>query len=578
LALVVTAVAALGLNGKILAGSQARAADAYFPSRSISPEVAVVGIDPRAIAEARMPWPWPRVLQAALIRGIASSGSRLIVVDVVYSPETDHDDELSMALRSAGNVVVAGAAELTRSPGRRLLVARSFTGPVATVADAAADVGQANILPDTADGIVRSLPVATETADGDLIPSLTLAAVTHLDRAPGTVTLRPHGIQVGSRYIPTGELGLLEVNYTSSLSDGTDSSHYFSAADVLAERVGDRLSGKVVVVGLADPTLGDQHLTRDNKQAGIAGVFIHANAINTVLTGTYLSPVSRVEALVTVFLLAFVAAILVLAASLWVAVPATTLAGVGYGLFAFTRFGHGQIMDLVYPALALVITFVAALALRYLAEARQRRTVTELLSHYVPTSVARDLVDRSRRSGLPTGTITFLFTDVAGSTRAWEEWPQAMSGAMRRHDSLIEQAISEAGGALVRPRGEGDSRFGVFVRPSDGIRAAAEIQRLLTAERWDTPEPVRIRMALHTGEGELREGDYYGSPVNRCARLRSLADPGQILLSEVMAEAVSEDLPANTELRDLGIRELKDMAVPEHVYELAMTQSTLPTA
>ena len=134
---------------------------------------------------------------------------------------------------------------------------------------------------------------------------------------------------------------------------------------------------------------------------------------------------------------------------------------------------------------------------------------------------------------LPTGTVTYLFTDVEGSTRLWERHPDAMALALARHDELVEQAVGRHGGALVRPRGEGDSRFAVFARASDAVAAAAEVQRVLHTEPWPTPTPLRVRMALHTGEADLRAGDYYGAAVNRCARLRSAAHGGQTLLSAV---------------------------------------------
>jgi len=199
------------------------------------------------------------------------------------------------------------------------------------------------------------------------------------------------------------------------------------------------------------------------------------------------------------------------------------------------------------------------------------RIMTNVLSQYVPESVARRLVGRGLDTGLPDpgGSVTFLFTDVVGSTRAWDAWPDRMSQAMRQHDSLIEEVIERNGGALVRPRGEGDSRFGVFVRPDDGAKAAIEVQRRCDDEDWPTPEPIRVRMALHVGEAELREGDYYGSPVNRCARIRSLAAAGQVLLSAAMAESVRDNLPEGAELRDQGLRQLKDLTEPERIFELS---------
>src|SRR5919202_4634763 len=133
---------------------------------------------------------------------------------------------------------------------------------------------------------------------------------------------------------------------------------------------------------------------------------------------------------------------------------------------------------------------------------------------------------------LPTGTVTFLLTDIAGSTRLWEQDAAAMRQALARHDALVETSVVAHGGMVVRPRGEGDSRFAVFARATDAVAAAAALQQVLYAEPWPTPTPVRVRMALHTGEADLREGDYYGSAVNRCARLRAIAHGGQTPLSQ----------------------------------------------
>src|ERR687887_416134 len=99
---------------------------------------------------------------------------------------------------------------------------------------------------------------------------------------------------------------------------------------------------------------------------------------------------------------------------------------------------------------------------------------------------------------LPTGTVTFLFTDVEGSTRLWDEEPEAMPAALARHDALIETLAEAHAGVVVRPRGEGDSRFVVFARASDAVAAAAAVQRALHAEPWPTPAPLRVRMAPHT--------------------------------------------------------------------------------
>jgi DNA-binding NarL/FixJ family response regulator/class 3 adenylate cyclase len=176
---------------------------------------------------------------------------------------------------------------------------------------------------------------------------------------------------------------------------------------------------------------------------------------------------------------------------------------------------------------------------------------------------------RARSGSLPSGTVTYLLSDVEGSARLWDQDRAAMRGALLRHDEIVESVVEQHSGTVVRPRGEGDSRFAVFVRAKDAVDAAAAIARALAAEQWPTPMPVRVRMGLHTGEADLRDGDYYGPAVNRCARLRGLAHGGQILLSGVTAGLVGDDLPDGMALRELGRRRLKGLERPEQVFELA---------
>ena len=178
-------------------------------------------------------------------------------------------------------------------------------------------------------------------------------------------------------------------------------------------------------------------------------------------------------------------------------------------------------------------------------------------------------------NALPSGTLTFLFTDIEGSTPLWEHNPDQMRSAMRRHDEIIEAAIIQHTGSVVRPRGEGDSRFAVFPRATDALRAAIAIQRLVSAEPW-TVSALRLRIALHTGEADLRDGDYYGSNVNRCARLRSAAHGGQILVSQTTHLLVRDELPDGVSLRDLGEHHLKGLENPEHIFQLIA--SDLPAA
>ncbi|WP_336584509.1 BTAD domain-containing putative transcriptional regulator [Mycolicibacterium tusciae] len=177
-----------------------------------------------------------------------------------------------------------------------------------------------------------------------------------------------------------------------------------------------------------------------------------------------------------------------------------------------------------------------------------------------------------------TKAVTFLLTDIEGSTAAWEAQANAMAVALARHDEIVEQVVTSRGGRLIKTRGEGDATFSVFDRPSGAAAAAIELQEAIRHEPWVLSEPMRIRVALHSGEVELRDGDYFGRAVNRAARLRSLAAGGQILCSGATAELVIDTLSDDVLLIDLGSRHLKNLARPEHVFELRLETTEYPSA
>ncbi len=178
------------------------------------------------------------------------------------------------------------------------------------------------------------------------------------------------------------------------------------------------------------------------------------------------------------------------------------------------------------------------------------------------------MAQAKQASDLPGGTVTFLLTDVAGSTRLWEAHPQAMEQALARHDRIVSEAVAAHRGKLLKHKGEGDSTFSVFTRASDAAAAAVACQRALASEAWPDGVELRVRIAVHTGEAELRDGDYFGPAVNRTARLRGIAHGGQMVLSQATADLVRDGLPDRAALHDLGIHRLPDLGRPEIVYGL----------
>jgi predicted ATPase/class 3 adenylate cyclase len=168
----------------------------------------------------------------------------------------------------------------------------------------------------------------------------------------------------------------------------------------------------------------------------------------------------------------------------------------------------------------------------------------------------------------PSNTLTFLFTDLEGSTRLWEAFPDRMQGALARHDEILRQAIEANGGRLIKTTGDGV--HAVFDSGHGGVAAALQAQQALAQSKWDEirPHALRVRIGLHTGEAEARGGDFYGPSLNRAARLMSAAHGGQTLLSTSTASLVRDELPAQAALRDLGEHRLKDLIRPEHIFQL----------
>ena len=158
---------------------------------------------------------------------------------------------------------------------------------------------------------------------------------------------------------------------------------------------------------------------------------------------------------------------------------------------------------------------------------------------------------------LPSGTVTFLFTDIEGSTARWEQQPEAMRVALARHDGLIRAAIIEHGGHVVKTTGDGF--HAAFARAPDAVAAAMTAQLRLAAEPWNEIGGLRVRMALHTGAAEERNGDYYGPTVNLASRLAELAVPKELLVVPAVA---AEARSATLRFEPAGKRMLKGFAEP----------------
>ncbi|GAC1608787.1 MAG: hypothetical protein NVS3B26_07170 [Mycobacteriales bacterium] len=165
-------------------------------------------------------------------------------------------------------------------------------------------------------------------------------------------------------------------------------------------------------------------------------------------------------------------------------------------------------------------------------------------------------------------TLVLVLTDVQGSARLWQDEPLAMASGMARHHEIVHAAIAEHDGWRPADQGEGDAVFAAFRSPTEAVAAVVHLQRALAGEPWSTTVPLKVRIGVHVGEVTERDGNLYGDPVNRCARLRGLGSGGQTLISAPVFELVRDKLPPGVSVTDLGEHRMKDLTRPEHVWQL----------
>ncbi len=588
LTLTVTGLAWAGLSANAFRGFQQRATDALFPSATSDQRVAVVGIDRRTIDTYGPTLPRDVVVQ--LTNALAADGARAIAYDVIFGSEQPGqvapDAELADAIDQAGNVVLGQQVTLRSGPGIATVVTASQFA--AGLRNANFAVGHVQVNADPNDGVNRSLPIVVETPDGQFLPSLSLAALMVYRGDHGPVIIRPQGVQVGNRLIPTDRHKSMILNFSSALSD---TAHVISVSRVLDGTVPpSAVSGKIVFVGAVDPALGDNRLAPVNKSTGLPGVLLHANAVNTMLTASYLSPVSDAQVLLWVALVTLLVGLAVLMLPLWLSPVVTLVIAIGYFAVAVVRFGDGHVYNLVYVIAAVVLAFIGALGARYFGETRQRRRVTALFSQYVPETVAQRLVDEDRASAAAEGErldMTVLFCDLRGFTALSESLSPAVVRVMLNHYyDRVTDLVLERRGTLMKY--VGDEVFAVWGaplpdddHPARALECAIEIQALTPALNRELVElgapEVSFGIGLHTGEavaahfggGRRRQYDVVGDTVNVGARLCSAAGRGEIILSDEVLTRV----PSPPAVEAVGPVELKGVSRAMRLWRVKPTDA-----
>lgn len=563
---VITALVALALETDRFGALRTQLLDRFFPTGPTSEQILVVEVGASDIEQVGG-WPWSRDLHATIVDRLAGAGADVIGYDLVFADPRPDDDRLARAIAQAGNVVLAQTGALRPAERDGLLrLSEPRVGPVPVLADAAAVVAHANVWSDPFDGVVRGLPVVVEE-DRRFVPALSVALVALSQGAdPRVPTLRPEGVQIGDQLYPAPREArrVLDLNWTRELDWFAPDRPAVGAAAVLSGTFDPAdVEGRIVLVGVADPLLGDFVNTPVAKAGGAPGVYVHASAVNTMLTGFHREPIDDTRTLLTVALVAFVTTLVALRLPLSTApllVLATILAFIAY---ADLRFERARTTDLLWPNLAVVMGAVGAVVIRYVTEEREKRRVAELFGHYIPPQVAEELIASRRLEAATQGEradITVFFCDLRGFTRAAAGLePSEVRGLLNVYYEHVTDLILEHGGTVMQY--VGDEVFAVFGAPvprEDHPQRAVDCAVAVRDSISDLSDrllemglpPVAFGIGLNTGPVVAAHvGTFHkqyaviGDTVNVGSRFCSLAEAHQIALPGELRDRLTDPPP-----------------------------------
>jgi adenylate cyclase len=593
-------------DGGLASSVRADTADVWLPQGRVDERVVVVALDSRFTERARASATFS---YGPLLTALERSSERTLVVEpeLLRAAARTFDEQLIAdtlkRVFAAKRDVVLGLPPVRLAaprPGGRLPLAGS-TIATSGIAGSAAATGlqtatgrdaHARTMPLAAEVPTRGPPSEQTTA---VVPSVALVAWIRMTGLEPVIRTRTDAVQVGGRIVPTEDNGELRVRYVNALLPG--GANVISAVDLIEQRVPpNRLQGKTVLLGVTDPAAAPERIVdaavgRDGR---LPGVFVLANALNTLLTREFLAEESHATTALAAAFTACLVALGVLVLPLWACWVVPLVASSGFLLVAHRRFSAGTVSDLVLPLGAIALAFIAAAGGRAWSELSQRRRVTTLFSQYVPETVAQRLVDENRAELAADGQrldMTVLFCDLRGFTALSETLTPSTVRVMLNHyyDRVTDLVLSMRGTLM---KYVGDEVFAVWGAPiptsdhaSQALACALAIQQLtpeLGRELLERNAPtISFGIGLNTGEAvaahfgshRRRQYDVVGDTVNVGARLCSIAGRGEIILSDDVLQRV----PSPPPVEPVGAVELKGVTRELRLWRVVKPDSDTVT-
>ena len=514
---------------------------------------------------------WPRSLHAEAINNLSKAGAAVIGFDVLFVAPDPDDDDLAEAMEKAGNVV----QPVLGTQGRGINIFENFLEPNSTLYLASNSIGHANVFPD-ADGKVRRLPLIVKDTEGESYPSLSLAMLAVLygnyTVGDGKIHLPSRNyiagdtlVRLAERSVPIDSSTCMYVNYVNNPVTFMDRGIPYW--DIINDNFDpDLVKGKIVLVGITATGLsaemgGDYWVTPISSEK-MFGVEIHANAIDTILRGRFLTESGETATLLIVLLLVCITSLALPKLNLrWGGIMTAGLLIAYLAIAVFFFYNRGSIMSFVYPPIVLPLIYVTSIIYRITNEQADKRQVRDLFGKYVSPEVADEIVRLSDSEGLKLGgeerEVTVLFTDIRGFTRLSEQIPpDAIVNILNKYFSVIIDRILANGGMI--NKFAGDNIMAVWNAPQSqpdhallAIKSAVESQQAIREMQEKETDLTQVQFGFGIGTGEAIAGNVgsagrmeytvIGDAVNLAARICGAAPGGEVWISEETREQVGEE-------------------------------------
>jgi adenylate cyclase len=561
--------------------------DQLFLSEPPSPNIVIAGIDDDTLEAYGLWAEWPRSLHAQAIDNLSQAGAQVIGFDVIFADNSTDDETLARAIAGADNVVLAAVGTQPVSQSGPEITYDDFLLPIASLEQAASSIGHANVVPD-GDGTVRRLPLIVKSSSGQVYPSLTLA-VLHREFSlplPQEYPLENGAVNLLYRDIPVDISYFLRINFAADNAERP----YVSYGDVISGDFDQSLvKNKIVLIGMT--ATGEPDAWAIPTSAGkVPGVFIHAGAMDTILTGRFLREVGIIATLMIMLLLIGIIAFALPRCGTRHWTDIAKGVGITAGLFiaclvgGFLAFDRGYILDLFYPLLLLPVIYVSNIIYIVVMEQSDKRFVKELFGRYISPQIAREIVSRADSGQLSLGgeqrEVSVLFADIRNFTSISEQLsPEAVMQMLNTYLSVVADAVVHHDGIV--NKFVGDNIMAVWNAPQSqpdhallAVKAAWEAQQKLAElrQRDNRPLPVQFGIGINTGiavagnVGSAGRSEYtvIGDSVNTASRICSSTPGNEVWIGPETYNQTKDYI----ETEELEPQHVKGKAAPVVIYRV----------